>query len=64
MIAVARADLRRMLARRGLILASALVPVAIVLVLAAVLIYVGEPCVARTGLALPWLMTDRVPESL
>ena len=39
MIAVARADLRRMLARRGLILASALVPVAIVLVLAAVLMF-------------------------
>ena len=39
MIAVARADLRRMLARRGLILASVLVPVAIVLVLAAVLMF-------------------------
>ena len=39
MIAVARADLRRMLARRGLVLASVLVPVAIVLVLAAVLMF-------------------------
>ena len=39
MIAVARADLRRMLARRGLILASVLIPVAIVLVLAAVLMF-------------------------
>lgn len=39
MITVARADLHRMLARRGLILASVLVPVAIALVLAAVLMF-------------------------
>ncbi|MEI6626621.1 MAG: hypothetical protein WCO40_09770 [Thermoleophilia bacterium] len=39
MIAVAQADLRRMLARRGLILTSVIVPVAIVLVLVGVRIF-------------------------
>lgn len=39
MIAVARAELRRMLARRGLIVTSVLVPAAIVLVLAAVRLF-------------------------
>lgn len=39
MIGVARADLRRMLSRRGLILASVIVPVAIVLILAGVRLF-------------------------